>query len=163
MQRYHTDCKGECDVLYTAAATPNPTPWGCAGKNLSEKQCGQLGCCQFVLGFMCKSALTKNKMCTSARGLYFESYAGHGNSLTKLGNPTGATWNKMKPKREHPGLNHDLWYSNDKDFVRDIPKFTDMDNYMMRFRGELQVIKPGEYTFQTNSGKMHPVCVWYYV
>merc|ERR1711981_271953 len=44
-----------------------------------------------------------------------------------------------------------LWYSNDNDFKREIPKFNKNNKYIMRFRGQFNAQKTGNYRFRTRS------------
>jgi hypothetical protein len=44
-----------------------------------------------------------------------------------------------------------MWYSNDKDFAKEIPGFNRNNKYMMRFRGYYVAASAGTYGFQTCS------------
>ena len=127
---------------------------------LHANACAKVGCCSYNRRTRkCQSAVG-NKQCTSAQGLYLEAYDASSDvdkqwKFQKLAdiesNVLGTVWNNMKPKVAHPGFNHDLWFENDKAFVKDIPSFTLMDKYMMRWRGEINIVKGGLYKFQTES------------
>ena len=51
----------------------------------------------------------------------------------------------------HEEHTHELWYSNDQAFVDEIEGFEEMDNYVMRWRGQITIATGGDYTFQTSS------------
>ena len=42
-------------------------------------------------------------------------------------------------------------YESDRDFIRDIPRFSSRDFYVMRFRGSFAATTSGRYGFQTTS------------
>jgi len=56
-----------------------------------------------------------------------------------------------KPIVTHATFNKDMWYSNDNDFKKEIPKFNKNDKYVLRFRGAFYAKDAGRYTFRTRS------------
>ena len=62
-----------------------------------------------------------------------------------------ASWKGMKPFLVHEEHAKDIWYSNDKDFSREIPHMSKTDLYLMRFAGWLKIPTPGVWSFKTNS------------
>jgi hypothetical protein len=69
-------------------------------------------------------------------------------SLKSIQPTQWATW---IPSVQHRELKNDIYYANDRQFVRDIPGFTATDRYVMRWRGTITVPKQGTYQFQTVS------------
>jgi len=88
------------------------------------------------------------------KGLRFEAYNYKGGKLLDWSSTVHyTTW---KPNGQNAFLKHwshskALWYSNDKDFVKDISKFKKNDKYVMRFRGQYMAGKDAVYQFQTVS------------
>ena len=60
-------------------------------------------------------------------------------------------WNGWTPDVAHPALNQNVWYSNDAAFVADIPSFNSLDNFYMRFHGQVYAPEDAEYEFKTRS------------
>jgi hypothetical protein len=87
-----------------------------------------------------------------ASGLHFEAfhYRGHGN-LKAYGSPLYESWKGMKPFLVHQEHAKDLWYSNDKDFSREIPHMEKTDLYLMRFTGWVSIPSGGQWSFKTRS------------
>eukprot|EP01048_Picozoa_sp_COSAG05_P006561 COSAG05_NODE_433_length_9859_cov_4.471004_4_plen_622_part_00 len=122
----------------------------CENHMFKAADCRRLGCCRYTRG-KCKSAIG-TRQCVSARGMYVEAYKYKGGPLRSYSKGILSNdWNGMTPIAEHPALQSDMWYSNDKAFVMAVPSFSLTDNFMMRFRCEMRVARPGMYTFQTNS------------
>jgi hypothetical protein len=95
-------------------------------------------------------------------GLYFEAYVPGGNLGMAANDGTqylsnleatvfDDVWNGWTPAISHEEHDHEIWYSNDQAFVDEIPGFGEMDNYVMRWRGQITVAERGDYTFQTSS------------
>jgi len=60
-------------------------------------------------------------------------------------------WNGWTPTGSHTQLNQDIWYSNDQAFVDEIPDFNSVDNFYMRWRGQITIAVNGTYDFKTRS------------
>jgi len=97
------------------------------------------------------SKMTKARRLTPPQGMYLEAFNWNGKSLTKMGNPTTASWDGQKPIVAHSEFKKDVWYSNDNDFKREIPKFSKNDRYAMRWAGNFNVPKSGKYCIRTRS------------
>eukprot|EP01047_Picozoa_sp_COSAG01_P022360 COSAG01_NODE_1326_length_10718_cov_11.125718_4_plen_79_part_00 len=44
-----------------------------------------------------------------------------------------------------------IWYPNDNSFVKEIPVFSKLDRYVLRWRGTIKIPVKGGYIFETNS------------
>jgi hypothetical protein len=88
-------------------------------------------------------------------GLYFEGYSVEPGTMQALMDMYDTIeqdpWNGMTPTVEHPALSQNIWYSNDQDFIDEIPDFDSADNYYMRWRGEISIAESGTYMFRTTS------------
>jgi len=87
-------------------------------------------------------------------GLHFEAYhypEGTSQTLKDWGSPLYSVWNGMRPFMVHGEHQKDVWYSNDKDFVREIPEFSKTDYFIMRWSGWLNSKTTGLWQFRTNS------------
>ena len=82
---------------------------------------------------------------------HFEAFKWTGKSLGAMGSPFGAKWGGATALMSHPTAMKDMWYSNSKDFIKEIPGFTKNAKYAMRWTGRFYAAKPGRYTFQTRS------------
>ena len=61
-------------------------------------------------------------------------------------------WNGWTPIVAHDdSAGKSIWFPNDNSFVKEIPVFSNLDMYVMRWRGQLLVPKTGQYVFQTRS------------
>ena len=60
-------------------------------------------------------------------------------------------WMGSRPDISHAFHAHDVWYSRESDFVKDIPAFAEGQNYFMRWRGEIMIAVAGDYDFKTRS------------
>jgi hypothetical protein len=85
------------------------------------------------------------------RGLFFEAYDYKSGVLANWGSPHGRVWNKMSPKVSHQSLTNDVWYSNDSDFIKEIPSFSAENKYIMRWTGFFTAAAKGQYEFSTRS------------
>ena len=87
------------------------------------------------------------------KGMYIEVYPYKaGLRLSALENPSSNDdWAGMVPLVEHVERSTDLWYSNDRDFNKEIPGFKRNDKYMIRFRGYFIAPTAGTYQFKTRS------------
>jgi len=87
-------------------------------------------------------------------GLFFQAYNSGGDNPTlgtTLETVNDPVWNGWTPDVEHAALNQNVWYSNDAAFVNEIPDFNSVDNFYMRFRGQVYAPEDGEYEFKTRS------------
>lgn len=89
-------------------------------------------------------------------GLHFEAFRYPGGrygkqTLKSWGSPLYTNWHGMRPFIVHSEHQKDVWYSNDKDFVREIPKFSKTDYFVMRWCGWLKSDNAGLWQFRTNS------------
>jgi hypothetical protein len=90
------------------------------------------------------------------RGLFFEGYVSpEGFDFATLASVQDSVsadvWNGWTPTVEHKEHEQALWYSNDQSFVDEIEGFEAVDNFVMRWRGDITIPETGDYTFQTNS------------
>jgi hypothetical protein len=86
----------------------------------------------------------------NGKGMWFEAYKWNGKMLGQLGNPTYDTWHS-KPFVTHKALGKNVWYSNDNDFKKEIPKFSMNDKYAMRWSGNINLPQTGRWGFKTRS------------
>jgi uncharacterized surface protein with fasciclin (FAS1) repeats len=63
----------------------------------------------------------------------------------------GVLIDQWTPVVEHPEHTQELWYPADADFVNDIAGFNATDQYVMRWRGTVQIPSDGDYQFSTTS------------
>jgi hypothetical protein len=95
--------------------------------------------------------MTKARRLTPPQGMYLEAFNWNGKSLTKMGNPTTASWDGQKPIVAHSEFKKDVWYSNDNDFKREIKGFSKNDRYAMRWSGGFATPQAGVWEFKTRS------------
>ena len=87
-------------------------------------------------------------------GLAFEAYNYPKNGYRLAHwekNVGGGVWNGQAPFVQHASLKKTVWYSNDNDFKKNIPKFNKNNKYIMRFRGSYYNDKAGVTKFRTQS------------
>merc|ERR1711939_576801 len=85
-------------------------------------------------------------------GLHFEAFhCKTCNNLKAWGSPLYMNWNNMKPFLVHAEHAKDVWYSNDREFIKEIPRMHKSDEYIMRWSGWIKMPKAGKWTFKTRS------------
>ena len=86
-------------------------------------------------------------------GLQFEGYDGvHPASLASVeATVFNDVWEVGTPTVSHEEHTAEIWYSNDQAFVDEIAGFAAMDNYVMRWRGQITIAQRGDYIFKTSS------------
>ena len=104
-------------------------------------------------GKSCKSSPPPLPGGGNIKGMYIDVYPYKaGLRLSALENPSSNNnWAGMPPLVEHVERSTDLWYSNDRDFNKEIPGFKRNDKYMIRFRGYFLAPTAGTYQFKTRS------------
>ena len=78
-------------------------------------------------------------------GMYFEAFHHNGGNLARRGSPLWRSWNGMKAFVTHPAHAKDVWFSNDNDFKKEIPKFNKNNQYLMRWSGEFNAPVSGTW------------------
>ena len=87
-------------------------------------------------------------------GLYVEVYRWGGKYLRNMGSQNAEKWDGNLPVTTHLEHSSDIWYSNDRDFAREIPGFSSKlgsNKYAVRFQGYFVTKRAGTYEFSTRS------------
>lgn len=102
--------------------------------------------------------LTSSAPQCKASGLFFEAYTDDSveaiwppTLLSGTGGMFDDVWNGMQPTLAIREMTGAIWYPTDEDFMREIPDFNVDDKYMMRWRGTIEIVAAGEYSFRTRS------------
>jgi len=87
--------------------------------------------------------------------LYFEAFKpkdfDYKTLKSKAATVLETVWAGWTPIVRHEELQSRIWYSNDNDFIREIPVFKEKDRYVLRWRGQIKPTENGDHTFQTRS------------
>ena len=147
---YHrTDCcqdRLESAAIYISDTPDFNTGVICGGLNDHTQEPESSSCGGAAEGQFVTVALART-------GLQFEAYENvHFDNLAAVEATIHDTvWEVGTPTAAHEEHTADLWYSNDQAFVNELADFVGMDNYAMRWRGQIAIATAGEYIFKTSS------------
>jgi hypothetical protein len=65
-------------------------------------------------------------------------------------------WNSWTPVVQHKEVVGRIWYPNDNSFVKEIPVFSKLDRYVLRWRGTIKIPVKGGYIFEY-ARRFHPL------